>query len=133
MTKARWSAPALAACALTIFAVAGTAHADGDSAAGKTVFRKCVACHTVQANKHRIGPSLAGIAGRTAGTSEGFKFSDAMKAFGADGKIWDDATLDAYLADPKGVVKGTKMAFAGLKDAQDRADVIAYLKAANGE
>ena len=56
-----------------------------------------------------------------------------MKAFGADGKIWDDATLDAYLADPNGVVKGTKMAFAGLKDAQDRADVIAYLKAANGE
>ncbi|MEQ8398831.1 cytochrome c family protein [Thalassobaculum sp.] len=133
MTTARWNAPVLACFALAALVMSGTAHADGDSAAGKKVFRKCVACHTVQVDKHRIGPSLAGIAGRTAGTTEGFKFSDAMKAFGADGKVWDDATLDAYLADPKGVVKGTKMAFAGLKDAQDRADVIAYLKAANGE
>lgn len=101
---------------------------DGDAAAGKTVFRKCQACHTVQADKHRQGPSLYGVVGRTAGTAEGFKgYSDAMKAYGA---VWDAETLNAYLENPKAAVPGNKMVFVGLKKPEDRADVIAYLKQA---
>lgn len=112
---------------------AAPASADGDPANGKKAFRKCMACHTVQAGKHRIGPSLAGIVGSTPGTVDGFdRYSDPMKAFGAGGKTWDEATLDAYLADPKGFIPGNKMVFPGLKDAGERADVIAYLKSADG-
>ena len=101
---------------------------DGDPAEGKKVFRKCQACHTVQEGKHRQGPSLYGVIGRKAGTAEGFnRYSDAMKAHDV---VWDADTLSAYLADPKATVPGNKMIFVGLKDAQERADVIAYLKQA---
>jgi cytochrome c len=84
----------------------------------------------VQAGKNRVGPSLAGIVDRKAGTVDGFKYSDAMLAFGADGGVWDKKTLDAYLADPRGFIKGNKMAFPGLKKEDEREDVIAYLKTA---
>jgi len=131
MTTPRWKPIALAALA-TLCLGATAARAEGDPAAGKLVFRKCAACHTVDAGKNRVGPSLAGIVGRPAGTVEGFKYSDPMKAFGAGGGVWDEATLDAYLADPKGFIKGNKMVFLGLKLAQERADVIAYLKTATG-
>ena len=102
---------------------------DGDPAAGKKVFRKCQACHTVQEGKHRQGPSLYGVIGRKAGTADGFKrYSDAMKAHDV---VWDADSLSAYLENPKETVPGNKMIFVGLKDAQDRADVIAYLKQAS--
>lgn len=110
--------------------VAGPARAEGDPAEGKKAFRKCAACHTVQVGKNRVGPSLAGIVGRKAGTVDGFKYSNAMQEFGAGGGTWDDATIDAYLADPKGFIKGNKMAFPGMKSAEERADIIAYLKTA---
>ena len=101
---------------------------DGDPAAGKKVFRKCQACHTVQEGKHRQGPSLYGVIGRHAGTAEGFKrYSDAMKAHDV---VWDADSLNTYLENPKATVPGNKMIFVGLKKAQDRADVIAYLKQA---
>lgn len=100
---------------------------DGDPAAGKKVFRKCQACHTVQEGKHRQGPSLYGVIGRKAGTAEGFKYSDAMKAHDV---VWDADSLNTYLENPKATVPGNKMIFVGLKDAQERADVIAYLKQA---
>lgn len=132
MTTPRWRLLTLAALA-TLCLGATAAQAESDPAAGKLVFRKCAACHAVQAGKNRVGPSLAGIVGRPAGTVEGFKYSDAMKAFGAGGGVWDEATIDAYLADPKGFIKGNKMVFLGLKLAQERADVIAYLKTATGE
>ena len=128
----RLAFPALAVAVAALVA-ASPARADGDPAAGKKAFRKCVACHTVQTGKNRVGPSLAGIVGRQAGTVEGFKYSTAMQAFGAGGATWDEAAIDAYLADPKGYIKGNKMAFPGLKDAGERADVIAYLKTADGE
>lgn len=100
----------------------------GDPAAGKKVFRKCQACHTVQEGKHRQGPSLYGVIGRKAGTAEGFKrYSDAMKAHDV---VWDADSLNTYLENPRATVPGNKMIFVGLKDAQDRADVIAYLKQA---
>ena len=105
-----------------------TAWADGDPAAGETVFRKCAACHTVESGKHKIGPSLLGVVGRTPGTAAGYRYSDAMRAFGQNGKVWDETALATYLANPRSVVKGTRMAFPGLKSAAERDNVIAYLK-----
>ena len=107
---------------------AGAALADGDAKLGATVFKKCAACHTATEAKNTVGPSLMGVAGRAVATAAGYAYSPAMKTFGEGGKVWDDATLATYLADPKGVVKGTKMGFAGLKNADDVANVIAYLK-----
>ena len=98
--------------------------AEGDAAAGEKVFRKCKACHSLEAGENKIGPSLHGVFGRTAGTVEGFKYSDAMKESGI---VWDESTLDAYLENPKKNVPGTRMAFPGLRKEEDRANVIAYL------
>ena len=118
-----------AALGLAVAIASGTAWA-GDPAAGKTVFRKCSACHSLEPGKKKVGPSLHGVSGRTAGTLEGFRYSKAMKAYGESGVVWTEATLDTYLAAPRKVVKGTKMAFPGLKTEKQRADVIAYLKQA---
>lgn len=108
-------------------ALAGPALADGDAAKGEKVFNKCKACHTVEAGKNKVGPSLHNIVGRAPGTVEGFKYSKAMEEFGAS-HTWDEETLSAYLEKPKDVVPGTKMAFVGLNKEDDREDVIAYLK-----
>ena len=99
-----------------------------DAAAGEKVFGKCKACHVADEDKNKIGPSLKGVIGRTAGTHEGFKYSKAMTEAGTGGLKWDDATLTTYLHSPKETVKGTKMAFPGLKSDDDIANVIAYLK-----
>lgn len=106
---------------------AGAALADGDAKAGAAVFKKCGACHTATEAANKVGPSLMGVVGRPVATAAGYTYSPAMKTFGA-GKTWDEATLSTYLADPRGVVKGTKMGFAGLKKPEDVANVIAYLK-----
>ena len=106
-------------------ALVSPAFADGDVEAGKSVFKKCALCHTAEAGKNKIGPSLFGIVGRHAATVPNFNYSQAMKDFNKD---WDDKTLDTYLQDPKATVTGTKMIFPGLKDAKERADVIAYLE-----
>ncbi|WP_137155707.1 cytochrome c family protein [Rhizobium sp. FKL33] len=118
----------LACAALLLTASTGAAFADGDAKAGAAVFKKCSACHTATEAKNKVGPSLMGVAGRKVASVEGFKYSDALKTFGADGKVWDDAHLTAYLADPKGTVAKNKMAFPGLKKPEDIANVIAYLK-----
>lgn len=111
------------------FVLSLTVHAQAqDAAAGEKVFAKCKACHVTESDQNKIGPSLKGVIGRTAGTDAGFKYSAAMADAGKGGMVWDDATLTTYLHDPKGVVKGTKMAFVGLKVDKDIADVIAYLK-----
>ncbi len=113
---------------LTVLASAAVAQAQGDPDKGERVFRKCQACHMVGADaKPRVGPVLNGVIGRTAGTSEGFAYSDAMKEAGAGGLVWDDPTLHTYLENPKKVVPGTKMAFPGLRTEEERDDVIAYL------
>src|SRR5262245_19106805 len=101
-----------------------------DAAAGEKVFAKCKACHAVPSeDKNKVEPSLKGVIGRTAGTHEGFKYSTALVDAGKGGLVWDEAKLTAYLHDPKGVVKGTKMAFPGLKKDDEVANVIADPKA----
>jgi cytochrome c len=99
-----------------------------DAAAGEKVFTKCKVCHIADKDQNKIGPSLNGVIGRTAGTHPGFSYSPAMVAAGKSGVKWDEATLTTYLKDPKAMVKGTKMAFVGLKQDADIANVIAYLK-----
>ena len=116
---------ALAAAVL----LAGPAHAEGDAAKGEKVFAKCKACHENEKGVSKVGPTLKGVVGRKAASIEGYKYSEAMTAKGAEGVVWDEATLTTYLADPKAFVPKTKMAFAGLKKPEDVADVIAYLKA----
>ena len=96
----------------------------GDAAKGKAVFARCMACHTVDPGANRMGPSLAGIIGRTSGTVPGFPYSAAMK----NAKIrWDAKSLDAFLTKPSATVPGSKMIFAGLPNPADRANLIAYL------
>ena len=114
----------LTAAALVALAGAVPARADGDPAAGKTVFAKCAICHTIDPAKKGIGPTLFGVVGRKSATVEGFSYSEAMKNAN---KTWDPATLDVYLTSPKTLVPGTKMIFPGLPKTEDRANVIAYL------
>lgn len=102
-------------------------------AEGEKVFKKCAACHQIGPDAvNRVGPELTDVIGRTAGSVEGFKYSKAMAEAGAGGKVWDEATLDAYLENPRAIVKGTNMAFAGLKKAEERAAVIAYIVSQQG-
>jgi cytochrome c len=103
---------------------AGTARADGDPAAGKVVFNKCMACHSVKEGENKIGPSLHGVVGRPSHSVANFNYSPAMKAYDV---TWDQATLDHYLIDPRATVPNTKMIFPGLKVEQDRQNLIAYL------
>ncbi len=108
-----------------LFGATGGSALAADAAKGEKVFKKCKACHSLEAGKNKVGPSLHGVIDREAGAVEGYKYSKAMMAAGV---TWDDASLDAYLTKPKDFVKGTKMAFPGLKKEADREDVIAYLK-----
>ena len=100
----------------------------GDAVKGQKLFKRCKACHYVDREKHKTGPHLVAVIGRAAGSLDDYKYSKAMTA---SGLVWDEETLAAYLKAPKKFVKGTKMAFAGLKKDRDVADIIAYLKAAN--
>ncbi len=109
---------------MAVALLAGPALA-GDAANGEKIYKKCKACHALEAGKHKVGPSLAGIVGKPAGEAEGYKYSKAMAE---SGLVWDEATLDGYLEKPKSFLKGTKMSFAGLKKEEDRADVIEFLK-----
>ncbi len=121
--KSSLAVVAFAAAAL----VSLPALAAGDAANGEKVFKKCKACHAVEEGKNKVGPSLYNIIDAPVGAVEKYKYSKAMKAYGEGGAVWDVATLEAYLEAPRKAVKGTKMAFAGLKKPEDRADVIAYL------
>ena len=103
----------------------GVHHEKSDILYGKVVFLQCKTCHVLEPGQNRIGPSLAGIVGRAAGTVEGFSYTPANANSGI---TWTEEKLFQYLENPQRVVPGTKMAFAGLSKAQDRADVIAYLK-----
>jgi len=108
---------------LAFVAVCPVGAADVD--AGKADFKKCALCHTTEAGKNKIGPSLFGVVGRKAGSLDNFNYSEAMKKYD---HTWDPETLETYLADPRAVVPGTKMIFPGIKDEKERQDVIAYLE-----
>ncbi|MEO0465030.1 MAG: c-type cytochrome [Pseudomonadota bacterium] len=105
--------------------IAQYASLTGDAAKGQRVFTQCMSCHAVQEGRNMAGPSMFGIVGRPAGTVEGFRYSDANANSGI---VWTEATMFAYLEAPQQFIPGTIMAFPGLPSAQDRADVIAYLK-----
>ncbi|WP_313809449.1 cytochrome c family protein [Sphingobium sp.] len=116
-----------AAIAATVLIASPALAQTGDAAKGKTVFARCMACHSVDPGANRLGPSLADIVGRTSGTVPGFAYSPAMK----NARIrWDAKSLDAYLAKPAAKVPGTRMIFAGLPNPADRANLIAYLASA---
>ena len=102
--------------------------ASADAAAGEKVFGKCKACHKLDGSKG-TGPHLDGVVGRPVASVPDFAYSDGMKAHGGD---WTPEPLQVFLTDPKGVVPGTKMSFAGLKKAEDRANLIAYLETTGG-
>jgi cytochrome c len=95
-----------------------------DAAAGEKVFALCRSCHVLEEGVNRVGPSLHNIVGRPSGSVEGYSYSDANKNSGV---VWTTDVLFEYLEDPKGFMPGTKMAFPGIKDAQDRANLVAYL------
>jgi cytochrome c len=100
----------------------------GDPARGEKIYDRCMACHSL--DRDRTGPRHAGVVGRRVASVPGFSYSPAMKKAGASGMVWDEATLSKFLENPTKVIPGTRMTYAGIKNAQERADVIAYLKQA---
>ncbi len=117
----------LASLALAMALVSSGTAVAADIKAGEKVFKKCKACHYADREKHKTGPHLVNIIGRTAGSLEDYKkYSKAMKASGI---VWDETTLADYLRAPKKYIKGTKMAFVGLKKDADIENIIAYLMA----
>ena len=120
---------AVLAVLLSTAALAGPALAAGDPANGEKVFRRCMACHVPDNATNRLGPHLGDVYGRQVGTVEGFNYSQGLVGAGF---VWDEVTLDPWLADPKAVIPGTRMVLK-LSKPEDRADVIAYLKSLNGQ
>lgn len=115
------------AIAAGVFALAVTSLRAADPDKGKAVFEKCAACHSLDEDTMKDGPSLKAVFGRKAGTREDYRYSAAMKRSDI---TWTAETLDAYIADPQGYIRGNRMAFAGVPDKQDRDDLIAFLEQA---
>jgi cytochrome c2 len=122
MTDGSRAARLIAAMALV--AVAGAARADGDAARGEKRFEECATCHTLERGVNNVGPSLFGVFERKAGEVPDFRYSPAMKRSGI---TWTPQALDTFIADPQKQVPANRMPYAGLLDAGDRADLIAYL------
>jgi cytochrome c len=112
-------------CILMLACLIATARADGDPARGEARFQECAACHKLEAGVNEVGPSLHGIFMRKAGELADFRYSPAMKRSGI---VWTVETLDRYIADPQSVIPANRMPYAGMTNAADRADLIAYLK-----
>jgi len=107
---------------------ANGAHMIGDAERGRLRFQQCAACHSVEAGVNKSGPSLHGVIGRVAGSVSGFNYSQANRASGV---TWTEQELFDYLENPRLRIPGTTMAFAGIRNPQQRADVIAYIKTAS--
>ena len=114
-----------------LFLIANPALADGDVVAGEKVFQRCVGCHYLANNTHKQGPSLIGVVGRPVASVQGFEYSEGLTAFGATGAVWDEATLDKFLQDTIGFVRGMKMAITPIRREADRTNLIAFLKSKN--
>ena len=104
------------------------AYAEGDAAKGLKVFNKCKACHSAEEASNKTGPHLVAVVGRKIASVKDYGYSRDLAALGDQGAVWDEATLDKYLTNPKDVAPKGKMAFPGLKKPEERADLIAYLK-----
>ncbi|MGX9143742.1 c-type cytochrome [Mesorhizobium sp. 128a] len=113
----------VAGSSLVLLSTIVSAAAEGDAAQGQKAFQRCSACHSTT-DQMKVGPGLGDVIGRTAGTVEGVRYSAAMKA---SGLVWDEATLDRFLAAPRDVVPKTTMTM-GVPKAEDRQNIIAYLK-----
>ena len=113
---------------LMVVATAPCRAADADPHHGAQIYQRCLACHSLEYN--RSGPKHCGLFGRQAGTLPGYAYSKAMKA---SGFTWNELSLDRFLENPLKTLPGTKMAYAGVKDPQERADLIAYLRHATGD
>ena len=111
--------------AIGLLAAAGAARAEGDAARGEKRFEECATCHTTERGVNNVGPSLNGVFERKAGEIADFRYSPALKKSGI---TWTPQTLDTFIADPQKQVPGNRMPFAGMPDAADRADLIAYLQ-----
>ena len=101
------------------------AHSAENNSNGRMLFSECKSCHELADKENRIGPHLVGIFGRSAGSIEGFLYSDAMLS---STFLWNEHTLDQYLAAPNKFLEGTRMYFGGIPDAKDRKDLISFLK-----
>lgn len=124
LQRSMWTAAVVALVASAPSGASSQEAGVGDAERGERVFRRCSACHTFNPDQRRPGPHLVGVIGRTAGTVEGFRYSDAMIESGI---VWDDASLRKYLENPRAVVPGGRMVFR-LRRAQEIEDVIAYLR-----
>ncbi|MDG1418187.1 MAG: cytochrome c family protein [Maricaulis sp.] len=103
----------------------GPDYADADLTNGRRQFRRCQSCHTMnEGGRHTVGPNLFGLMGSAAASSEGYSYSSALTSANL---TWDTATLDAWIANPRALVPGNRMSFVGLRDAEDRRDVIGYI------
>jgi cytochrome c len=123
----------LAVAGLSVVALTSSALAEGDAAKGKAAFAKCGICHQVGPGaKTLVGPELNGIVGRKAASVADYAsmYSAGMKKLGADGWVWTEENIDKWIADPKALIPDSPMAlaFPGVPDAAERADIIAYLK-----
>lgn len=119
----------LASCAIATMACTADASELGNAAAGEKAFAQCKGCHQVgDSARHRIGPHLNGIFGRVAGSHDDFRYSKSFERAGAGGLEWHAETLDVFLENPRAMTSGTRMSFRGIKDAQERHDLIAYLR-----
>jgi cytochrome c len=121
MRRTRIGGSALASSLLLVT----VAHAEGDVARGEAHFKECAACHKLEAGANEVDPSLHGLFSRKAGELGDFRYSPAMKRSGVS---WTAETLDKYLSDPQAFIAGNRMPYAGMSNAADRADLIAYLQ-----
>ena len=113
---------------LALLAPLAQAQEAGDAAKGEKVFAQCKACHEVEKGVNKVGPTLKGVIGRPVASVPDYNYSQAMKDFAKTNPAWTDELFLTYIENPKKVVPGTKMAFAGLKKPEDRANILAYLK-----
>lgn len=103
-----------------------------DAEAGQRVFNQCRACHTInQGGRNGVGPNLFGIWDRAAGAVEGFRYSAPMRERAAAGLVWNEENLRAYITDPKAIVPGGSMSYVGLRNEEQRNNLIAYLRQAS--
>jgi len=112
-------------CAFAFTCSANLADAQGDAARGEKYFEDCASCHTLANGENGVGPSLFGVFGRKAGALDAYRYSPALKRSGI---VWSPQTLDNFISDPQKAVPANRMPYAGMTNAAERADLIAYLQ-----